>query len=79
MTAWNSTAAWTRKAFDKLMQLLRYVDGDYADIAHLPAGAADIAGAPSIRSHYLAIPPSLFGKVLRAIESNPDARDGRAS
>jgi glucose-6-phosphate 1-dehydrogenase len=51
-------------AFGKLMKLLRYVDGDYADSATFAAlrKALDKAARPA---HYLAIPPTLFGTVVQ--------------
>ncbi len=53
-------------AFAKLDALLQYIDGDYAD----PATFATLCARRSARAkhptHYLAIPPSLFGSGHRA-------------
>jgi glucose-6-phosphate 1-dehydrogenase len=51
------------EAFAKLMDLLRYVDGDYEDPATWTAlrTALDGSGCPA---YYLAIPPSLFEAVV---------------
>ena len=52
--------------FDKLVALLRYVDGDYGD----PATFAQLKrtlGASTRPIHYLAIPPSLFGSVVEGL------------
>jgi glucose-6-phosphate 1-dehydrogenase len=50
-------------AFGKLCSLLRYVDGDYADPATFAALRKELGDARRI-THYLAIPPSLFGSVV---------------
>ena len=49
--------------FDKLMSRLRYVDGDYADPATFQQVRKEL-GSAKRPLHYLAIPPSLFGKVM---------------
>ena len=51
-----------REAFPKLMQLLRYVDGDYADAATFAALKKELGGA-RLPVHYMAIPQGLFGMV----------------
>jgi glucose-6-phosphate 1-dehydrogenase len=51
-------------AFRKLMQLLRYVDGDYADPGTFKS-LRDLLGTASRPAHYLAIPPVLFGDVVQ--------------
>jgi glucose-6-phosphate 1-dehydrogenase len=53
-------------AFEKLMSLLRYVDGDYADAATF-AGVRRALGAAQRPAHYLAIPPVLFGAVVEKL------------
>ena len=64
------------EAFSKLLSLLRYVDGDYADKATFAALVAQLDGA--VRPlHYLAIPPSLFGTVVDALASSGCAKEGR--
>ena len=50
-------------AFGKLMQLLRYVDGDYAEAGTFEA-LRKLLGNASRPAHYLAIPPALFGEVV---------------
>jgi glucose-6-phosphate 1-dehydrogenase len=50
-------------AFGKLIRLLRYVDGDYADAATFTALRRELGTAKS-PAHYLAIPPSLFEAVV---------------
>ena len=50
-------------AFGKLLQLLRYVDGDYADSGTF-AQLRKLLGGASRPAHYLAIPPVLFGMVV---------------
>jgi glucose-6-phosphate 1-dehydrogenase len=50
-------------AFDKLCGLLRYVDGDYRDPATFEAIRREL-GSAERPTHYLAIPPSLFGLVV---------------
>jgi glucose-6-phosphate 1-dehydrogenase len=63
-------------AFTKLAQLLRYVDGDYQDpkTFDLLRKALDNAARPT---HYLAIPPSLFGTVVEALGRSGCAQNAR--
>jgi glucose-6-phosphate 1-dehydrogenase len=49
-------------AFEKLMGLLRYVDGDYNDPATFAQLGKELGNAQR-PLHYLAIPPNLFGTV----------------
>jgi glucose-6-phosphate 1-dehydrogenase len=49
-------------AFEKLMSLLRYVDGDYNDVATFKQLAKEL-GSAKRPLHYLAVPPSLFTTV----------------
>jgi len=51
-----------KDAFPKLMQLLRYVDGDYADASTFAALRKELGGA-KLPVHYMAIPQGLFGLV----------------
>ncbi|HSU99180.1 MAG TPA: glucose-6-phosphate dehydrogenase, partial [Roseiarcus sp.] len=51
---------------DKLLGLLRYVDGDYNDPQTFARLKQALAGAKG-PLHYLAIPPSLFGVVVSAL------------
>ncbi|MEX0879261.1 MAG: glucose-6-phosphate dehydrogenase [Thermoanaerobaculia bacterium] len=53
-------------AFAKLTGLLQYIDGDYADLATF-AALRKTLGAAKHPTHYLAIPPSLFGAVIEAL------------
>lgn len=54
-------------AFTKLLQMLHYIDGDYADPATFSALRKELGDAQR-PAHYLAIPPSLFGVVTEALE-----------
>ena len=57
-------------AFEKLIGLLRYVDGDYQDPATFTTLRKELNGAKS-PAHYLAIPPVLFETVVGHLsESN---------
>jgi glucose-6-phosphate 1-dehydrogenase len=57
-------------AFEKLIGLLRYVDGDYQDPATFTALRKELKDAKS-PAHYLAIPPVLFETVVGHLaESN---------
>jgi glucose-6-phosphate 1-dehydrogenase len=53
-------------SFDKLVALLRYVDGDYADPKTFTKlkSALGLAKSPI---HYLAIPPSMFASVVQGL------------
>ncbi len=53
-------------AFAKLTTLLQYIDGDYADPATFQRLRAAL-GAAKHPTHYLAIPPSLFGSVIESL------------
>jgi glucose-6-phosphate 1-dehydrogenase len=60
------------EAFQKLAGLLRYVDGDYHDPATFQALRSELGGAGH-PTHYLAIPPILFGLVVEQLgKSNCD-------
>jgi glucose-6-phosphate 1-dehydrogenase len=54
------------QAFPKLLSLLRYVDGDYADAATFHALRKEL-GDVQRPAHYLAIPPALFGAVVEQL------------
>jgi glucose-6-phosphate 1-dehydrogenase len=62
--------------FNKLVALLRYVDGDYADSATFDAIAKQLGDARR-PMHYLAIPPALFGKVVEQLTKAGCTREGR--
>jgi glucose-6-phosphate 1-dehydrogenase len=53
-------------AFAQLLQLLRYVDGDYGDAATFKA-LRQALGTAQRPMHYLAIPPLLFAKVVQQL------------
>jgi glucose-6-phosphate 1-dehydrogenase len=55
-----------RDAWQKLSSLLRYVDGDYADTSTFAAVRKEM-GSAQHPAHYLAIPPSLFEKVIQQL------------
>jgi glucose-6-phosphate 1-dehydrogenase len=59
----QKSGCFDEAAFGKLMQLLRYVDGDYADAGTF-AQLRKLLGSASRPAHYLAIPPALFGMVV---------------
>jgi glucose-6-phosphate 1-dehydrogenase len=63
-------------AFDKLMKLIRYVDGDYADPATFKALRGELGGSQRA-AHYLAIPPVLFGKVVQQLAASGNATGSR--
>ena len=64
------------EGFDKLMALLRYVDGDYGDIATFRQVRKELETAQH-PLHYLAIPPSLFGEVLEQLKQSGCADGAR--
>src|SRR5881296_2239578 len=53
-------------AFDRLAQLLRYVDGDYNDVATFQAIRREL-GSAQRPAYYLAIPPAAFGTVVEQL------------
>ncbi len=55
-----------RKALDRLLSSLRYVDGDYNADATFQLLKKTL-GAAKHPTHYLAIPPSLFGPVVKRL------------
>src|SRR5262245_53371377 len=63
-------------ALDKLLGLLRYVDGDYQDPATFAALRKQLASA-TLSSHYLAIPPALFETVVQKLGLSGCADNGR--
>src|SRR6266481_5941610 len=63
-------------AFDKLCGSLRYIDGDYQDPATFEAVGKELKGAER-PTHYLAIPPHLFGEVVEQLMKSGSARNGR--
>ncbi|MCU1276563.1 MAG: Glucose-6-phosphate 1-dehydrogenase, partial [bacterium] len=67
-----------RGAFDKLVSLLRYVDGDYGDAATFQALRRELGGAKR-PLHYLAIPPSAFTAVVNGLDKAGCATDARVA
>ena len=63
-------------AFTKLVQWLRYVDGDYQDPATFDL-LRKALGSAARPTHYLAIPPSLFGTVVEAFGRSGCAQNAR--
>ncbi len=63
-------------AFAKLAHLLQYVDGDYSDPATFTAVRRTLGDAQR-PTHYLAIPPSLFGTVVQSLGSSGCAANAR--
>lgn len=55
-----------RKAFRRLCELLRYVDGDYNDAGTFQALRREL-GSAERPAHYLAIPPAAFGTVVEQL------------
>jgi glucose-6-phosphate 1-dehydrogenase len=53
-------------AFKRLTELLRYVDGDYASAGTFTKVRKELGSAKQ-PTHYLAIPPSLFGAVAQGL------------
>jgi glucose-6-phosphate 1-dehydrogenase len=65
-----------RPAFDKLIGLLRYVDGDYKDPATFGAIRKEL-GSAQRPACYLAIPPALFGTVVEQLGNSGGAQNAR--
>src|SRR3984893_16181706 len=63
-------------AFAKLKQLLKYVEGDYSDPATFDQ-VRQALGDAQRPTHYLAIPPSLFGTVVQSLGRSGCAKDAR--
>ena len=63
-------------AVPKLMSLLHYIDGDYADAATFNR-LHDELGEAKRPLHYLAVPPSLFNTVAEALATAGAAREAR--
>src|SRR5262245_33734753 len=63
-------------AFEKLIGLLRYVDGDYQDTSTFAALRRELRDAKG-PAHYLAIPPLLFGTVVEHLSASNCGRGAR--
>jgi len=64
------------KSLDKLLSLLRYVDGDYADPATFENLHREL-GQAKRPLNYLAVPPALFGVVADGIAKSGTAASAR--
>jgi len=64
------------RAFAKLVELLQYIGGDYQDPATFDKLHKTLSGA-KCPTHYLAIPPNLFGVVVEALGRSGCARGAR--
>jgi glucose-6-phosphate 1-dehydrogenase len=64
------------KATQRLMDLLRYVDGDYNDVATFAELRRQL-GKAQRPLHYLAVPPSLFATVAEALAQSGCAENAR--
>jgi glucose-6-phosphate 1-dehydrogenase len=67
-----------RAAFDKLASLLRYVGGDYRDPRTFAAMRREL-GPAQRPLHYLAIPASVFGEVIRSLAVSGCATQARVA
>jgi glucose-6-phosphate 1-dehydrogenase len=65
-----------RAAFEKLSSLLRYIGGDYRETATFDR-LRQALGRAERPLHYLAIPPSLFGSVVRELGRSGCAKGSR--
>jgi glucose-6-phosphate 1-dehydrogenase len=63
-------------AFQKLSALLRYVDGDYADPRTFQQLRTELGDAKH-PTHYLAIPPTVFGLVVKQLQESGCAVNAR--
>jgi glucose-6-phosphate 1-dehydrogenase len=64
------------EAFEKLLGLLRYVDGDYNDLATFQTLRKEL-GNSEHPAHYLAIPPAMFGPVVEQLTKADCTRGAR--
>jgi glucose-6-phosphate 1-dehydrogenase len=62
--------------FAKLMEVLHYIDGDYVDPATFQQLRKDLGDAHH-PIHYLAIPPTLFGEVVKQLKAADCTRGAR--
>ncbi len=65
-----------KRAFHHLLSLLKYVSGDYNDSKTF-AAIKDSLGRARRPAHYLAIPPSLFGTVIKGLGAAGLAENAR--
>src|SRR4051794_34056003 len=64
------------EAFEKLLGLLRYVDGDYNDPSTFQTLRKEL-GSAEHPAHYLAIPPAMFGPVVEQLKKADCTRGAR--
>ena len=64
------------QGLESLLNCLRYVDGDYADIETFNQVRKELGGAKH-PLHYLAIPPSLFVRVVQQLKQSGNAEGAR--
>jgi glucose-6-phosphate 1-dehydrogenase len=64
------------EGLEALLNCLRYVDGDYADIETFNKVRQELGGAKH-PLHYLAIPPSLFVRVVQQLKQSGNAEGAR--
>jgi glucose-6-phosphate 1-dehydrogenase len=64
------------EAFERLMKLLDYIDGDYGDPTTFQKLRTKLGNA-QCPTHYLAIPPSLFGTVVEGLDKAGCSRGAR--
>ena len=65
-----------QQALDRLLQLLCYIDGDYADPSTFQQLRKELADA-KCPIHYFAIPPSMFGTVVQGLADSGCATGAR--
>jgi glucose-6-phosphate 1-dehydrogenase len=65
-----------KRAFQRLLSLLKYVSGDYKDLGTFTA-IKEVLGKARRPAHYLAIPPSLFETVIKGLGTANLAEDAR--
>ena len=63
-------------AFQKLISLVRYIDGDYKDPETFRKLRAELKDAKH-PAHYLAIPPSLFESVVQELDKSACSKGAR--
>ena len=65
-----------QQAFQRLLGLLSYIDGDYNDPATFTA-LKKMLGSAVLPTHYLAIPPVLFATVVKGLGASSAAKNAR--
>src|SRR5438309_5829608 len=63
-------------AFSKLMELLKYIDGDYRDAGTFKK-LRELLGKAQLPTHYLAIPPSMFATVVEGLGASNCSKNAR--